>query len=560
MPRSVFGEAIWERRRSTVGWVFGGIALATLLASFYPTIRAQAAEFEELVRQLPPGLLAAMRIDPDLFTTARGYIQGQLFGFTGPLLVVVYAVLLGGGGTADEERRGTADVLFALPVSRGRVVVEKLAAAALLLAGLVATFTVALLIANPLADLRLPVAGILGMDLGLYLLGGFFGTLAALVGGWSGRRGLGAGVAGAVAMLVFVLNGLAPVVEWLSWTRPLNPFEWYLRNEPLANGPSPWHLVLLAGTLLLATVTVAVVRHRDLGTAPRIGFLPRVRRPRQRRAVSSASPLLRTVTGKTVWDRRSSLGWWIGGMAAFTSLLLAVYPSIADLGGEAFRQLLEAYPRALLALFGITDPEALLTGPGFVSSRIHGSIGLAAILVLAISSGAGTLAGEEARGTLDLVATTPVRRRRLVLGKSAGLALVLIAVVVGGVAVPLGAGAPLVDLGLDTEGLLAGNLGLLLIAFLHGALALAVGAATGRRGLAAGTAVAAALAAHLLNGFGSFVSALEPLRPWSPFYWYAGPSHPLARSLGWHHGALLAVAVVLVAAAVPLFERRDLGT
>jgi ABC-2 type transport system permease protein len=107
--------------------------------------------------------------------------------------------------------------------------------------------------------------------------------------------------------------------------------------------------------------------------------------------------------------------------------------------------------------------------------------------------------------------------------------------------------------------LAAATLGVELLALLYGSLALAVGAASGRRGLALAVAGAAAVAAYLANVLGSLVPALAPLRQASPLYQYAAVD-PLRHGLTFAHATPLALsAAVLIAAAVAAFTRRDLS-
>ena len=57
-----------------------------------------------------------------------------------------------------------------------------------------------------------------------------------------------------------------------------------------------------------------------------------------------------------------------------------------------------------------------------------------------------------------------------------------------------------------------------LVATVFGTIALAVGAATGRRGLARGLGALAAVVAYLLSSLAEVVRWLEPVRPVSPWY------------------------------------------
>ena len=91
-----------------------------------------------------------------------------------------------------------------------------------------------------------------------------------------------------------------------------------------------------------------------------------------------------------------------------------------------------------------------------------------------------------------------------------------------------------------------------------GALAFAVGAATGSRGLARGASAAVAVLAYLANSVFPQVAALAWTRSSSPFHWYLG-GEPLVHGVQWGGvAASLAATAVLAAVGTVLFVRRDL--
>ena len=99
-----------------------------------------------------------------------------------------------------------------------------------------------------------------------------------------------------------------------------------------------------------------------------------------------------------------------------------------------------------------------------------------------------------------------------------------------------------------------------LLAVAFGAIALLIGAASGRRAVAIGVTAAGAVAAYLVSSLASLVDFLEPARQASPFYHYLA-SDPLRHGLQPGHAAFLA-ALALTAAvlSIPAFGRRDLTT
>jgi ABC-2 type transport system permease protein len=264
--------------------------------------------------------------------------------------------------------------------------------------------------------------------------------------------------------------------------------------------------------------------------------------------------MLRNVFTKTLRDHwRGLLGWGLG-LLAMVALEFAVYPAIRDSASE-FDKLLDAYPDAFKSMFAIQD---FTSAAGFLTAELFSLMVPLVLVVLGVSFGAGATAGEEERKTIDLLLANPIPRWRVVAEKL----LALVTALIGAGAVLLGAlwaGVALLDMGIGVDRLAAGVAGAVLLGLCLGTLALAVGCATGRRGLAAGTAAAVALAGWLVNSLAPMVEALQPWRKLTLFYQYLG--HDPLRT-GFDLGAaavLVAVAVVLALAALAAFDRRDLA-
>lgn len=556
MLNTVFTKTIWERRWGMIGWVLGGLATVMFMIAVYPIVR-DSAGFVEAIESLPEEFLAFAGIDPELFTTGAGFLQAQMYSLLGPLLVLILAIGMGASATAAEEVNGTADLLLATPVTRSQVVIDKALAMVLLVGMLVLAFVTGLLIGQVVVDLELAALGIIGANIGLLLLGLFFGSLALMIGAWSGKRVLATAAAGGVAGLSFVIDSFAPLLSSFETIQPYTPFYWYSANIPILVGPTSGHLLLLAGMVVFTAGAALLFERRDLGVFAGLR-LPLLGRGSEKQRRSSTSPLLTTIGGKGIWDRRRSFWWWLAGIGALAALTISLFPSLDD-SGDAFQGLLDAYPPELLAMFGITDIDSLLTGGGLVSSRVYQGIGLVVFLAFGIGMGKAALAGEEKDGTADLLLATPATRDRVVLGKATSMLLLLVALVTG-VLIIVWIGDLIVDLGVGVEGLLAANVGMAFLAFLFGAIALATGAATGKPPMAIAVAAGVGVATFLLNGFGAVVDWLEPVRPLSPFYWYQGDTNPLSQNLGWQQPLLLVVGLAFVAGAVFLFRRRDIGT
>jgi ABC-2 type transport system permease protein len=261
---------------------------------------------------------------------------------------------------------------------------------------------------------------------------------------------------------------------------------------------------------------------------------------------------VRALLKKNLRDQQRAFVAWGIGVAGIAAMYAAFYPSVRD-SAAAFQKYLENLPEAIKNLLG----GDFTTSAGYLRSETFSALGPILFLVFAIGAGARAIAGEEEGRTLDLLLSSPVRRRQVLFDKwismtltSLGLALVL------GLTVALI--GPVFDLRIAVAHLAAACLMLFLVAVSFGTIALAVGCVTGRRGLANGVAGGVATATYVLNVLASAVARLAPLRPLSPFRWYLEPD-PLVRGVTAVNVIVLAgITAVAYAAAWFSFERRDL--
>jgi len=178
--------------------------------------------------------------------------------------------------------------------------------------------------------------------------------------------------------------------------------------------------------------------------------------------------------------------------------------------------------------------------------------------ILALSS---TLAGEAARGSLELVATTGLARRRIGLEKLfAHLTAVALAMIVFAIAIWVTgqAFATLPGDEIPPEAAVGYAAVTALMILLPGSIAFAAAPFVGG-GAAAGLAALVMLASYFVNGFRDSVPVFDALAPLSWFAW-TFDHVPLAGLYDWPSLVLPAVLiVVLLAVGVVGFERRDLA-
>ena len=270
-----------------------------------------------------------------------------------------------------------------------------------------------------------------------------------------------------------------------------------------------------------------------------------------------ARPLLATVFRKTVWEQRRAISWWGLGPFAAGAMYAPFYPSIKE-NAATFDRYLESMPEFLREAFlGRTGD---FTSPaGYLNTELFSFFAPLLMLLFAIGAGARAIAGEEERKTLDILLSTPTPRRRVVVDK-------FLAMLAGGaflalmlwLSVPL-TGPPF-ELRVDLGNLVAAVLMCYLLAMAFGGIALAVGAGSGRRGLAIGVAAGVAAASWLVDLLVPSVAAISFLQYLSPIHYYLDPE-PMMNGLGIVGSLVLAgIALGSFVAAIVLFERRDLAS
>jgi len=259
------------------------------------------------------------------------------------------------------------------------------------------------------------------------------------------------------------------------------------------------------------------------------------------------------VVAETLRERRRSLVWWTLGIVALVGLNIAFYPSIS--GDTSLSDYGESLPEGLRALFAGGELD-IASPAGYLNSQIYALMGPLLLLVFSIGAGGGAVAGEEERGTLDLLLAQPLRRRDYVVQRFASLG-VLVAALATVLLVTVALGSLVVDLSISFDKLVAATGSVALLAVFYGTLALAVGASAPGRGRAIAVAAVLAIAAWVFDGLAQTVGSLDPWRVLSPYYQALG-QNPLREGVPWGGWALLtAGTLLLVAGAAVGLERRD---
>jgi ABC-2 type transport system permease protein len=256
--KSVYSKTLYQKRFMALGWFLGVTGVVLLTMSVYNSFSSGA--IGDSLQSLPPAL-QKLAGNGDSFKTVGGYISQQIFALRMPVLLTILSIAIFVGLTGGEEGQGLTESQLALPISRSKLLLQKLAAG----------LTVVLIAS---------CGALLGIGLGLIVIGHSYnlldvaphllncllvavcyGLIGFTVASVSGRRGPALGAASGLAFLGFLINSMAASVSLFATLDHLTFFHYYQTS-----GGYNWQYIgLLAGlaTLLVVISTVAF-RLRDI--------------------------------------------------------------------------------------------------------------------------------------------------------------------------------------------------------------------------------------------------------------------------------------------------------
>lgn len=252
-----------DRWRGFASWTIGLMLIGIVELYVYPSIRDSAEGMSSLVEAFPEAMQDMFRMSD--YTSPAGFLSVEMFSIMVPLVFISVGASWGASATADEEEKGTADLLLTLPVSRTQIVLTKGAATLAALAGIVVAISATIVIGAAVVDMNLPAANIWAASAMSGLLGALYAGIGFLVGALTGRRGIALGAAIALAIAGFLVYSLAPMVDLFDSINPFNPFQWAVGGEPLRAGLDVGYAVALAAlaVALFVGALVAFTR-RDI--------------------------------------------------------------------------------------------------------------------------------------------------------------------------------------------------------------------------------------------------------------------------------------------------------
>jgi beta-exotoxin I transport system permease protein len=271
-------------RRSLGGTLGWGISLALLgyfMLTLYDTFAGQQQQFQEILKNYPPQILAFFGGQLDMFSP-QGFLTVEFFSYM-PIILGIFAVLAGSSLLISDEENGTLDLILAHPISRTRLFWGRLTAFALSLALLLALIWIAFIAgAAKSKGIDLTPLELLRPFLNLYALLLLFGGMSLLFSMLLPSRSVAAMAGGLVLVGSYFVQSLSSMNDNLKDVARYLPLHYYQNGAALSGLNSSWLGGLLGGGLLCILLAWLLFQRRDIRVSGEGSWrLPWARRSRR---------------------------------------------------------------------------------------------------------------------------------------------------------------------------------------------------------------------------------------------------------------------------------------
>lgn len=254
---------------------------------------------------------------------------------------------------------------------------------------------------------------------------------------------------------------------------------------------------------------------------------------------------------KTLYEKRWMIIGWSAVMIFFVIFIILVFPVFRDTFGETLKNV----PDSLKNLIG--DNQTYQTLNGYIDVQVISQmIFLPVIMGIILCS--GLIAGKEEQGVLQSLLAQPVKRRNVYLEMLLA-SIFIIGIVSFSLFISTLVGALIIREPLNVGGLFQATIATWLATVLISTFSFAIGAVTGRRGLAGTITGIVVFLLYVVTAIAPAVDFLKYPNYLSPFKYFNTPS-VMQNGLELNNVLVMVIAtIVFIAIGFLVFTKRDVN-
>jgi ABC-2 type transport system permease protein len=181
--------------------------------------------------------------------------------FSTLLLLVSLFVVAQVNGWAADDAEGRLEMILSAPVSRARVVIERISAVIVACAVIVGLSSLAVYLTATSTGIGLPVGRFVFASAAVLPVAFAFAGIGHALVGWRPRVAVVA--LGAVAVVGYFAQQFTPLFQWPEWVNNLSLYALY--GTPMSKDDWAGIATLIAIGIAGTALAVAVMRRRDVG-------------------------------------------------------------------------------------------------------------------------------------------------------------------------------------------------------------------------------------------------------------------------------------------------------
>jgi ABC-2 type transport system permease protein len=224
-----------------------------------------AGQITSIADTFPPEFSAVLG-DISAAAKPEGFLNLELYSLFLPFAVAITGIVFAARAIGKEEDSGTLELLLASPISRSRVIIQKLVA--ILLALFLVAFSpwLGVVLGKALFVFDANLANVALASLAVYLLGVVY-AMSALAGqAITGQSKIGLGAGAGLLVVTYFANVLSSLVEDFEWLKYSSPFHYMDVSAVLnGNGDVINYIVLLSVAVVLYALAHVGFLRRDTG-------------------------------------------------------------------------------------------------------------------------------------------------------------------------------------------------------------------------------------------------------------------------------------------------------
>ncbi|MCR2807633.1 ABC transporter permease [Paenibacillus soyae] len=253
---NIFWREMKASRKSLLLWIVGIAAMVGSGMGKFSGMKESGDAMSGLMADMPKALQAVFGMNGLDISTVTGY-YGMLYLYL-LIMAAVHASMLGANVLAKEERDKTAEFLLVKPVSRMRLLLEKLLAIALQIGLFTAAMTVCSIgfVAQYADDASRVTEDILRFMAGMLFVQSVFASVGLAIAASIRNAKRAVASSACVMLLTFLLSVIIDISGKLGFASFLTPFQYFAARDILEDGLSPAYAALSV-TLALTALVVA---------------------------------------------------------------------------------------------------------------------------------------------------------------------------------------------------------------------------------------------------------------------------------------------------------------